>query len=222
MRILLAEDDQLLGNGVQKGLCSLGYIIDWVKDGIAAELAVKNGDNFDALILDLGLPRKDGLDVLRQLRLDKNDIPVLILTARDAVSQRIEGLDLGADDYLTKPFDIYELAARIRAIGRRRYGQSNTSIRIGDINVDLSSRVVLKEQNTVSLSAHEFSILEHLVNNQGRVVSKHQIESAIYGWDEGVESNAIEVHIHHLRKKLGSDLIKTVRGVGYSIPKNKT
>jgi DNA-binding response OmpR family regulator len=218
MRVLLAEDDDDLGQGISAGLQKLGFTVDWVTDGESAEHASKDTENFDILILDLGLPRQDGIEVLKNIRRAHNELPVLILTARDAVENRIEGLDLGADDYLTKPFDLHELAARIRAIARRRSGRSQPSIHYRDINLDPASRSVLQNGKSVALSQHEFTLLEHLLSNTGKILSKQQIESSLYGWNEGVESNAIEVYIHHLRKKLGKDLIKTIRGLGYSIP----
>jgi DNA-binding response OmpR family regulator len=168
-------------------------------------------------VLDLGLPRQDGLTVLSKLRSAGNEIPVLILTARDAVEDRVKGLDLGADDYLTKPFDLHELAARIRAILRRRNGRATSTMEFGGLVLDAASRTVVLNGEEVPLSLHEFTILEYLLNHSGRVLSKQQIEASLYGWNEGVESNAVEVHIHHLRKKLGKRLIRTVRGVGYSI-----
>ncbi len=219
MRVLLAEDDKDLGQGVSVGLEQLGYTVDWVKDGIAAELAARDADGIDILVLDLGLPRQDGLKVLQRLRDTGSELPVLILTARDSVEDRIQGLDLGADDYLSKPFDLHELAARIRAIIRRHSGRATTTITHGDLSLDSRSHSVMLANEPVALSLHEFSILEFLLNHSGQVVSKQQLESSLYGWDEGVESNAIEVYIHHLRKKLGKQLIRTVRGVGYTIPR---
>jgi two-component system response regulator QseB len=221
MRVLLAEDDDDLGLGLSTGLQKLGFAVDWVKDGVAAFSSSGNIENFDILVLDLGLPRLDGIEVLRKMRDSGNELPVLILTARDAVENRIQGLDLGADDYLTKPFDLHELAARIRAIIRRRSGRSNPSIQYGNICLDPASRNVTLNGDSVSLSQNEFSLLEHLLNNTGNILSKQQIESSLYGWNEGVESNAIEVYIHHLRKKLGKDLIQTIRGLGYSIPREQ-
>lgn len=219
MRVLLAEDDDDLGSGITAGLQKLGFTVDWVKDGVAAELAGRDAENIDILLLDLGLPRMDGINVLNKLRSSGSQLPVLILTARDAIEDRITGLDNGADDYLVKPFDLHELAARIRAIIRRRSGRSTTGIEHGKLYVDAASRTVTLDNQVVPLSMQEFSILEYLLNNRGQVLGKQQIEANLYGWNEGVESNAVEVHIHHLRKKLGKELIRTFRGLGYSIAK---
>ena len=218
MRVLLAEDDKLLGEGLSTGLQKLGYTVDWVRDGIAAEQAIAT-EHLDALILDLGLPRQDGLEVLRKLRESHNDLPVLVLTARDSVDDRIAGLDQGADDYVIKPFDLMEVAARLRSITRRRGGRTSTVIQYGKLTVDPAARTVTLDEELVSLGSHEFAVLEALLNSCGRVLSREQLEEVLYGWEEGVESNAMEVYIHHLRKKLGKDLIHTVRGVGYTIPK---
>jgi len=219
MRVLLAEDDALLGQGLCAGLQKLGYTVDWVRDGVAAEAAVAADEEIDVMVLDLGLPRQDGLQALRKVRASGRDLPILILTARDTVENRIEGLDEGADDYMVKPFDLHELAARLRAISRRRSGRASPVLRYGDIELDPAARTVSICGRPVALALHEFSVLESLLDNVGRILSRQQIESSIYGWEEGVESNAVEVYIHHLRKKLGKDLIRTVRGVGYSIPK---
>ncbi|MEW8188821.1 MAG: response regulator [Candidatus Thiodiazotropha endolucinida] len=218
MRILLAEDDQYLGEGLALGLKQLGHTVDWVKDGMAAEQALST-ENLDALILDLGLPRQDGLHVLQKLRKQGKNLPVLVLTARDAVDQRIEGLDSGADDYVVKPFDLLEVNARLRAITRRREGRSASVITYGDLVLDLAAHSLTKAGEEIMLGASEFAVLESLLTHQGRILSRQVLEEALYGWDEGVESNAVEVYIHHLRKKLGKDLIRTVRGVGYTIQK---
>ena len=219
MRVLLAEDDADLGQGISAGLQKLGFTVDWVRDGIAAETACRGHEAFEMLVLDLGLPKQDGMAVLKSLRKSENDLPILILTARDAVESRIQGLDFGADDYLIKPFDLNELAARIRAIIRRRSGRPTSGIHHGNLYMDPASRTVTLDDKTVQLSMQAFSILEYLLDHRGHVMSKQQIESSLYGWNEGVESNAVEVHIHHLRKKLGKNLIKTFRGLGYSISK---
>lgn len=219
MRVLLVEDDALLGNGVQAGLQQVGYTVDWVRDGVAAELALRNED-FDLAVLDLGLPRQDGLTVLRKLRASGKDTPVLILTARDTVADRVAGLDAGADDYLIKPFDLDELSARLRALSRRRAGRTASVIRYQDLELDPATRSLTQAGQDVILTARELAIFEALMNNIGRALSKERLEEALYGWDEGVESNAIEVHIHHLRKKLGKERIKTVRGIGYLLPKH--
>ncbi|MCP5141023.1 MAG: response regulator [Gammaproteobacteria bacterium] len=220
MRVLLVEDDALLGDGVQAGLQQAGYTVDWVRDGVAAELALKDVD-FDIAVLDLGLPRQDGLTVLRKLRATGKDTPVLILTARDTVADRVAGLDAGADDYLIKPFDLDELGARLRALTRRHAGRSAPTIRYEDLELDPAGRTLTQSGEAVTLTARELAIIEALMNNVGRALSKERLEEALYGWDEGVESNAIEVHIHHLRKKLGRDRIRTVRGIGYLLPKHR-
>jgi len=217
MRILLAEDDPDLGDGLKAGLQQLGFTVDWVRDGQAALAVYQGVDHFDAMVLDIGLPKLDGLQVLARLRQQQLDLPVLLLTARDAIEDRIHGLDGGADDYMSKPFDLHELVARLRAIIRRSGGRASSSIQHGQISLDQNAKQVLLNGEEVSLSAQEYAILEYLMTHVGQVKSKQQIESALYGWDEGVESNAIEVHVHHLRKKLGKELIKTVRGLGYSI-----
>ncbi|MCU7944776.1 MAG: response regulator [Candidatus Thiodiazotropha sp. (ex Cardiolucina cf. quadrata)] len=218
MRILLAEDDRYLGEGLALGLKQLGHTVDWVMDGMAAEQALSS-ENLDVLILDLGLPRQDGLHVLQKLRKQGKDLPVLVLTARDAVEQRIAGLDSGADDYVVKPFDLLEVNARLRAITRRREGRSASVITYGDLVLDPAARSLTKAGEEIMLGASEFAVLESLLTHQGRILSRQVLEEALYGWDEGVESNAVEVYIHHLRKKLGKDLIRTVRGVGYTIQK---
>ncbi|MBT3014101.1 MAG: response regulator [Candidatus Thiodiazotropha sp. (ex Lucina aurantia)] len=218
MRILLAEDDRYLGEGLALGLKQLGHTVDWVMDGMAAEQALST-ENLDVLILDLGLPRQDGLHVLQKLRKQGKDLPVLVLTARDAVEQRIEGLDSGADDYVVKPFDLLEVNARLRAITRRREGRSASVITYGDLVLDPAARSLTKAGEEIMLGASEFAVLESLLTHQGRILSRQVLEETLYGWDEGVESNAVEVYVHHLRKKLGKDLIRTVRGVGYTIQK---
>jgi DNA-binding response OmpR family regulator len=216
MRILLAEDDLQLGEGLSLGLKELGHTVDWVQDGAAVQQAL-DSESLDVLILDLGLPRVDGLTILKQLRASKRDLPVLVLTARDTLESRIEGLDLGADDYVVKPFDLLELNARLRAITRRREGRAAPLIEHGALILNPASREVTLDGEPVALSSYEYRVLETLVTNSGRILSRQFLEESLYGWDEGVESNALEVYIHHLRKKLGKRLIKTVRGVGYSI-----
>jgi DNA-binding response OmpR family regulator len=218
MRLLLVEDDPLLGDGVKTGLEQAGYTVDWLRDGISASAAFK-ADRFDALILDLGLPRQDGMAVLRAMRRDDSDLPVLILTARDTVADRVAGLDAGADDYLVKPFDLDELAARLRAIVRRRAGRAAPLIRHGDLVLDPANRTINLSGEPIDLGTREFAILKALLDNTGQVLSRERLEECLYGWNEGVESNAIEVFVHHLRRKLGRDLIRTVRGVGYYIPR---
>jgi len=214
MRILLVEDDELLGDGLAAGLRHCGYNVDWLRDGEQARSALATED-YAALVLDLGLPRLDGMSVLRGLRAAGNAIPVLILTARDSTWDKVGGLDGGADDYLVKPVDLDELAARLRALTRRASGQSTPLLQAREVELDPAARRVRQRGEPVELSAREFAILELLMRNAGRMISRAQLESALYGWGEGVESNAVEVHIHHLRRKLGADLIRTVRGVGY-------
>ncbi len=216
VRLLLVEDDAMIGEGLRKGLRQDGFSVDWVTDGAAADAALDAG-NYDLLLLDLGLPRKPGLEVLRRLRQKNNPIPVLILTARDAVAERVAGLDAGADDYLVKPFDFEELEARIRALLRRRAGRADTLLRHGEITLNPATHEVLQKEMPVNLSAREFSLLHALMDRPGAVLSRAQLEEKLYGWDQEVESNAIEVHIHALRKKLGAELIKNVRGVGYMV-----
>jgi len=218
MRVLLAEDDSLLGDGVRAGLAQEGYAVDWVPDGGAA-LAALETQRYDLMLLDLGLPRLSGLEVLRSLRGRGNAIPVLILTARDRVADRVAGLDAGADDYLVKPFDLDELAARIRALTRRKAGRAEPVIRHGDIVLDPAAHTVSRGGKRVDLSPREFGLLRELLENAGTVLSKARLEQSLYGWEQEVDSNAVEVHVHHLRRKLGSRLIKTLRGIGYIVEK---
>lgn len=216
MRILLAEDDAMLGDGLRAGLRQLGFQVDWVRDGIAAERELAGGD-YTAAVLDLGLPLKDGIEVLRALRARKNTTPILVLTARDAVPDRIIGLDGGADDYVVKPVDLHELGARLRSLVRRAHGQVQDSLRCGTLVVEPAARRVSLDGAEVSLSTREFDLLHALMLNAGRVMSREQLEQQMYSWGYEVDSNAIEVHIHHLRRKLSPDLIQTVRGVGYTV-----
>ena len=216
MRILLVEDDLLLGDGIQAGLRQAGFGVDWSRDGLAAWHAL-SAESYAAVVLDLGLPRLSGLELLRRLRASGNRVPVMILTARDRVEDRITGLDSGADDYLTKPFDLHELAARLRALVRRSHGQAAPRLRVGPVEIDPAARSASFEGRPVELSAREFALLQALALNAGRVLSRSQLEQALYGWGEEVGSNAIEVHIHHLRRKLSVELIRTVRGVGYTL-----
>jgi len=218
MRLLLAEDDQMIGESVQRGLRQDGYAVDWVRDGIAAERAVADHD-YDLVLLDLGLPQKDGIRFLEDLRRRRNRIPVLVLTARDAVADRVRGLDAGADDYLVKPFDFDELSARIRALVRRQSGHAESEVLIGDLRVNLASHEVFLADAQVALSAREFSLLAALIGQPGVPLSRAQLEERIYGWDEEVESNAVEVYIHSLRRKLGPDWVRNLRGVGYFVPR---
>ncbi len=218
MRVLLVEDDALLGSAVQAGLEQSGYTVDWLRDGRMAADSLRT-EQPDVLVLDLGLPGKDGLTVLKELRAQHSLLPVLILTARDTVEDRIAGLDIGADDYLVKPFDLGELTARLRAISRRSGGRASPVIEHGDLVFDPAARSVTVDGETVALSAKALAILEALLERPGMPLSRERLEQILYGWGEGVESNAVEVHIHHLRKKLGKDRIRTIRGLGYMIPK---
>lgn len=216
MRILLAEDDPLLGDGLQAGLREIGFQVDWVRDGEAALREMRGGDHA-AAVLDLGLPRLDGLDVLQAVRAHGCTLPVLVLTARDGVPDRVRGLDRGADDYVVKPADLDELAARLRALVRRAHGQPRELLRIGDVELDPASRTVRKAGEPVVLATREFDLLHLLMLDAGRVLSRDRLERHLYAWGREVESNAVEVHVHHLRRKLGAGFIHTVRGVGYTI-----
>ncbi len=218
MRILLAEDDMLLGDGLRAGLRQLGFLVDWVRDGNAAERELL-AQPYAAAVLDLGLPGKDGLDVLAAVRKVGVTLPVLVLTARDAVPDRIRGLDVGADDYVVKPVDLHELGARLRALVRRSHGQPRETLTAQDVVLDPAARSVLRSGEPVVLSAREFDLLHTLMLNAGRVLSREQIEQHLYSWGQEVESNAIEVHVHHLRRKLGTPVIQTIRGVGYMLAK---
>jgi two-component system response regulator QseB len=217
MRLLLVEDDPMIGASVQKGLRQDGFSVDWVRDATTAETALR-ADPYDTLLLDLGLPGTSGDVLLRNLRRAGNTIPVLIITARDAVSDRVAGLDTGADDYIVKPFDLDELAARIRAVRRRHSGRAGHLIEVGPVTFDAAARRVTLDGREVALSARELALLEALLDRPGSILSRAQLEERIYGWGEEVESNAIEVYVHALRKKLGAGFIRTVRGVGYMIP----
>lgn len=218
MRILLAEDDPLLGNGLMVGLRQSGYAVDWVRDGAAADQALRS-EPFDLLVLDLGLPRQDGFTVLRELRGRGQSLPVLILTARDSTADKVAGLDGGADDYLIKPVDLDELAARVRALSRRAAGQAQPGISVGDLYLDPAARQAFLAGRPVDLSVREFSLLLILAENAGRVMPRARLEASLYGWHDEPDSNALEVHVHHLRRKLGAEWIKTLRGVGYVLPK---
>ena len=216
MRVLLVEDDPMLGDGLRAGLRQLGFQVDWVRDGLAAERELGSGD-YAAAVLDLGLPLKDGLDVLQAMRARKINTPVLVLTARDAVPERIRGLDLGADDYVVKPVDLHELGARLRSLVRRSHGQTQDILRCGALQLDPAARRVSLQGEAVVLSTREFDLLHALMLNADRVLSREQLEQQLYSWGYEVDSNAIEVHIHHLRRKLHPNLIETVRGVGYTM-----
>jgi len=216
MRTLLVEDDALLGDGVKAGLAQAGFAVDWVRDGVAAELALRTGE-YGVVVLDLGLPRLSGLELLRRLRASGKKTPVLILTARDAVDDRVKGLDSGADDYLVKPFDLHELAARLRALVRRSGGEAAPVLRAGGVELDPAARRVTFRGAPVDLPAREFSLLHALMLAAGRVLTRERLAERLYSWGEEIESNAIDVHIHHLRRKLAPGVIRTVRGVGYLI-----
>jgi len=218
MRILLVEDDVMVGEAVRKGLRQEGFAIDWVQDGKAAELALSQGE-YALVLLDLGLPQKNGLAVLQTLRANGDTVPVLITTARDAIADRVAGLDAGADDYLIKPYDLEELSARMRALLRRQSGRADSLIQVHDVTLNPATHEVFLQGQPVNLSAREFALLRAFLDRPGVVLSRAQLEEKMYGWDDSIDSNAIEVHIHALRKKLGSDFIKNVRGIGYLIPK---
>lgn len=218
MRLLLVEDDPMLGKATQVALRQAGYTVDWVQSGEDAEEALAHHTH-DLMILDINLPGKSGLDVLTGLRLAQQTLPVIALTARDTKAQRVEGLDRGADDYLVKPYEVEELLARIRALLRRAKGRAAPTLEHGDIILDITGKTASFRGRPVSLSAKEFAILYILLEHAGRVISRQQIEDKLYGWDMEVESNTIEVHISHLRKKLGDKLIKTIRGLGYIVEK---
>ena len=221
MRVLLVEDDALLGDGVRAGLKQAGFAVDWVQDGQAAKIALVT-EEYALVVLDLGLPKLSGMDLLKWLRTQVSSIPVLILTARDTLVDRVGGLNAGADDYLIKPFDLDELIARLNALLRRSAGKVTLTLQHGDIELTPSTHQVSKSGQKVELSAREFTLLHELLLHVGRVQSREQLEQHLYGWGEEVESNSVEVHIHHLRKKLGTELIRTLRGVGYVIDKENT
>ncbi|MBK7677077.1 MAG: response regulator transcription factor [Candidatus Accumulibacter sp.] len=220
MRLLLAEDDPMIGSAVEQGLREAGFAVDWVRDGEAAELALRSG-TYALLVLDLGLARQDGLALLRKMRVAGNDLPVLIVTARSAVSDRVTGLNLGADDYLAKPFDLEELVARIHALLRRHAGRARPELRLGTLVLDPLAREVRLHGVAVTLANREFALLEALFENPGAVLTTEQLEDRLYGWGEEIASNAIEVHVHKLRKKLGAGWIRNVRGVGYRLVEAK-
>ena len=218
MRVLLAEDDELLGSGLKAGLQQQGFSVDWVRDGVAAERELLTGV-YEACVLDLGLPRQDGMQCLAVVRLQKTITPVLILTARDGVPDRIAGLDTGADDYLVKPVDLMELAARLRALVRRAHGVAEPTLEAGDLRLDPASRQVWLCDRGVELSAREYNVLLIFMRHAGRVLTRAQIEQHLYQWGTEVSSNTVEVHIYNLRKKLRADVIETLRGVGYILPR---
>lgn len=216
MRVLLVEDDPMVGEAVRKGLRQDGFAVDWVQDGKSADTALRQED-YAMLLLDLGLPQKDGLAVLKTMRERGNTIPVLITTARDAVADRVAGLDAGADDYLIKPFDLEELSARMRALSRRQAGRADSLVQVREVVLNPATHEVTVSGQAVNLSAREFTLLHAFMDRPGVILSRAQLEEKLYGWDDSIESNAVEVHIHALRKKVGSDFIKNVRGVGYLV-----
>ena len=216
MRILLVEDDPLLGDGVQKSLGHLGFTVDWLRDGKQAEHALAS-EEYAAVVLDLGLPQRDGFSLLHSAREAGLRTPVLILTARDAKPDKLKGFSLGADDYVVKPVDMEELAARLHALIRRAGGHAAPRLSIGAIELDPAARQVWRDGRAVELSAREFALLEQLMQNAGRVLTRAQLEESLYGWGDSVDSNTVEVFVHHLRKKLGADFIRTLRGIGYSV-----
>ena len=220
MRVLIVEDDPLLGDALVAGLKQRGFEPDWVQDGREAQIVMRV-EPFAAIILDLGLPGLTGLELLRTERARGNKVPVLILTARDAVQDRIKGLDSGADDYVVKPMDLDELAARLRALVRRSKGEPAPLLHVGAVALDPAARTVTRDGQAIDLQPREFALLQELMLNAGRVLSREQLEERMYRWGEEVESNAVEVHVHHLRRKLGADIVKTIRGVGYVTPRGE-
>ncbi len=220
MRILLVEDDESLGEGTRKGLIQDGYTVDWVKDGQLADQALKS-EKFDLIVLDLGLPKLPGISILENLRERGDTTPVLILTAHDSIDDRVKGLDSGADDYLTKPFDLFELQARLRALQRRFASRAEPLLVHNNITLDPASHTVKLNDELINLSRREFALLHVLLENAGRVLSREHLTQSLYGWGEEVDSNALEVHVHNLRKRFGQDFIRTVRGIGYTIEKSK-
>ncbi|MBK6598892.1 MAG: response regulator transcription factor [Proteobacteria bacterium] len=218
MRVLIVEDDAQLADGLLNGLRTAGFAADWVGDGAAADRALA-AESFGAVVLDLGLPRLGGRDLLRRLRSREDRTPVLVLTSRDAVEDRVAALDDGADDYLVKPVALVELGARLRALARRAAGAAAPVLTVGDLQIDPATRRVSWRGVAVELGPREYAVLEELARNAGRVLSREQLESRLYEWDRGLESNAIEVHVHHIRRKLAPQLIRTVRGVGYFMPR---
>lgn len=218
MRLLLAEDDPALGRALADGLRHLGHAVDWVEDGRHAAHALA-GTRYAAAIVDWNLPRMSGVDVIAGLRRRGDHTPVLLLTARDALDDRVQGLDSGADDYVVKPTDLDELAARLRALVRRSKGESAPILRVGHVVLDPAARMVARDGHVIDLQPREFTLLQELMLNAGRVLSREQLEERLYRWGEEVESNAVEVHVHHLRRKLGTDVVKTIRGVGYMMPR---
>ena len=220
MRVLLVEDDELLGDGIRTGLKHYGNTIDWVKDGRSAyKVLTSSHESFDIVILDLGLPKMSGLNVLKTIREQNISTPVMILTAHETIDDRVRGLDAGADDYLTKPFDLDELCARMRALQRRSKSRAKPMLQYRNISLDPAAHVVTMDDEQIMLSRREFALLQKLLENSGRVLSREQLNQTLYGWGENIDSNALEVHIHNLRKRFGNKLIRTIRGVGYMAEK---
>lgn len=218
MRLLLVEDDESLGDAVKTGLTQFGYIVEWLKDGETARGIIKT-DSFELIILDLSLPKLSGMRLLQTVRNDQNATPIIILTARDSIDDRIKGLDNGADDYITKPFDLNELSARIRALIRRSQGRADTVLQYGNVTLDPAAHTVMVDQELINVPRREFALLQKLLENSGHVLSRDQLMQSIYSWDEDVDSNVLEVHIHNLRKKLNANYIRTIRGIGYMAEK---
>jgi DNA-binding response OmpR family regulator len=218
MRILLVEDDPMIGDGVRTSLRQEGYVVEWVRDGELADTVLAT-EHIDLVLLDLGLPKRDGMEVLKRLRARKKSTPVIVVTARDDVADRIRGLDAGADDYVVKPFDLDELSARIRSTLRRAAGQAGTEIEAHGVSLNLATKEVMLNGAPVALSAREYALVEALMLRPGQVLSRTQLEDRLYGWGEEVESNTVEVYVHAVRRKLGSDFIRNVRGVGYFVPR---
>ncbi|MCA0244913.1 MAG: response regulator transcription factor [Proteobacteria bacterium] len=220
MRVLLVEDDPMIGESLREALRRQGMAADWVRDGRAADAALA-GERFDAVLLDLGLPQRSGVQVLQSLRARGDATPVIVLTARDALADKVASLDAGADDYLVKPFELDELLARLRAVGRRHAGRAQTALQVADLQLDPATREVSRGGRPVLLSAREFALLQALMERPGAILSRAQLEDRLYGWGEEVESNAVSVYVHQLRRKLGDDLLHTVRGVGYYVGPRK-
>jgi DNA-binding response OmpR family regulator len=216
MRVLLVEDDRMVGESLREALRQQGLAVDWVRDGRAADTVLAS-ERFDAVLLDLGLPQRSGLEVLKALRARGDATPVILLTARDALPDKVAGLDAGADDYLVKPFELDELLARLRAVGRRHVGRASSVLEVADLRLDPATREVSRAGRAVLLSARELALLQALMERPGAIVSRAQLEDRLYGWGEELESNAISVFVHQLRKKLGDDILHTVRGVGYYV-----
>ncbi len=220
MRLLLVEDDELLGDAIKTGLMQFGYVVDWLKDGATASNAFPQ-ESFELIILDLGLPKLSGMKLLQHLRSSGIETPVIILTARESIEDRVAGLDAGADDYMVKPFDLTELNARIKALIRRSQGRADTIVHYRNISLDHGAHTVLLDGEPVNVPRREFALLQKLLENAGKVITRDQLMQSIYGWDEDVDSNVLEVHIHNLRKKLDAHYIRTIRGIGYMVEKDE-